>query len=199
MQLHDYHILVFRKKDKGHQVRRRILIYTAVNSMPARKHSTVTLTQPILETDEDPLPLSETTPQANPTMGGTGPVERNLKPEIWTTSLTFRKLLASSARILSPASDTPLKARSKASLVEELARTAPGPDVGGLEELAEDGAWCSVAQSCSITASTVLPSLYEIKQTDLTFTQLRKRDQVQDHLGVRRIFCSSCRSRAHAC
>lgn len=100
--------------------------------------------------------------------------ELNATPEVWKTSsssssLTFRKLLASSARMLSPASDTPLKAKSKASLVEGLAPTAPEPDVGGLDELAEGGARCSVAQSCSITASTVLPSLSEIYHSTHSF------------------------------
>lgn len=68
--------------------------------------------------------------------------------------------------MLSPASDTPLKASSKASLVEGLARMAPELDVGGLEELAGGGACCSVAQSCSMTASTLLPSLYGTAHTD---------------------------------
>lgn len=71
---------------------------------------------------------------------------------------TFRKLLASSVPMLSPASETPLKASSRVSIVEELARAVPVSETR-LEELAEGGAWFSDAQSCSITTSTVLPSL----------------------------------------
>jgi len=74
-------------------------------------------------------------------------------------SLTFRKPLASSAPMLSPASDTPLKASSRASLAEEPARVAPEPELG-LEELAEGDGCFSEAHSCSITTSTLPPSLH---------------------------------------
>lgn len=109
----------------------------------------------------------------------------------WNASLTFRKLLASSARMLSPASDTPLKASSNASLVDGVARTPPEPDVGGLEELAgAAGAWFSVAHSCSITASTVLPSLCETIHAVSSSTSLKKgqRPMIQSTLVYWRVY-----------